>query len=81
MSAGPYIFISYARQDVEFVSQLEDDLRQRGINTWRDLEQISPGSNWQDAIDQGLARATALLYIASANSSISQWMEMELTLC
>jgi hypothetical protein len=78
MNAAPYVFISYARQDLEFATRLADDLRRRGIETWRDLEQIMPGEDWQEAIGRGLIGAAAALYIASANSGSSQWMEMEL---
>ena len=78
MNSAPYVFISYARQDLAFASRLAEDLRSNGIETWRDLEQIMPGEDWQQAIGRGLTGAAAALYIASANSGSSQWMEMEL---
>ncbi|HEY6890188.1 MAG TPA: toll/interleukin-1 receptor domain-containing protein, partial [Solirubrobacter sp.] len=78
MSTAPYVFISYARQDVEFVSRLSHDLQRLGIETWRDLEQISPGSEWQRAIDDGIRQADGMLYVASAHSVGSSWTEYEL---
>jgi hypothetical protein len=66
-NVAPYVFISYARADLAFVSRLSDDLSRHGVETWRDLEQISPGSNWQSALDRGLAEAAAMLFVSSAH--------------
>lgn len=74
----PYVFISYSRQDRRFVEQLTDALSATGIETWTDVSNIAPGQNWQNQIEQGLLDAEVLLYVASGNTSTSQWMEQEL---
>lgn len=73
-----YVFISYSRQDREFVEKLIDGLSAAGVETWADVSNIAPGQNWQTQIEQGLLGAEVLLYVSSRNTSASQWMEHEL---
>jgi hypothetical protein len=75
----PYVFISYSRQDDEFVGKLADSLQAVGVKTWTDVENIAPGANWQKEIEQGLLNASILIYVASKNSVTSKWMDFELT--
>jgi hypothetical protein len=74
----PYVFISYSRQDREFVERLTDALSAAGVETWTDVSNIAPGQNWQAQIEQGLLGAEVLLYVSSQNTSASTWMEQEL---
>jgi hypothetical protein len=74
-----YVFISYSRQDRAFVEHLTTNLRQAGVRTWTDLENISAGQDWARAIDRGLTEATALIYVASKHSAQSRWMDAEYT--
>ena len=74
----PYVFISYSRQDREFVEKLTDALSAAGVETWTDVSNIAPGQNWQAEIEQGLLGAEVLLFVSSQNTSASQWMEHEL---
>lgn len=78
MDNKPYVFISYSRQDETFVNRLASDLRNSGIQIWRDIEEISAGSNWVNAIEMGIKRASVFLYISSKNSIKSIWMGEEL---
>lgn len=74
----PYVFISYSRQDREFVEKLTDALSAAGVETWTDVSNIAPGQNWQEQIEQGLLGAEVLLYVSSSHTSTSQWMGHEL---
>jgi len=73
-----YVFISYSRQDRTFVQRLVSSLREEGVQTWTDLENISPGQEWAQEIERGLLRSSALIYVASRNSTQSEWMDVEL---
>jgi hypothetical protein len=73
------VFISYARRDHGFVERLSSDLRFNGIDTWRDVEQIRPGSSWEDELIDGLKSATTLLYVVSRNSIGSSWIRAEIS--
>lgn len=75
---SPYVFISYSRQDRDFVERLSGALKIAGVQTWTDVENISAGENWQNEIEKGLLEARVLLYVASGSASTSKWMEHEL---
>jgi TIR domain len=74
-----YAFISYSRQDRPFVEHLTAELREAGVRTWTDLDNISAGQDWAREIDRGLLEATVLIYVASKNSALSRWMNAEYT--
>jgi hypothetical protein len=74
---NPYVFISYARRDNEFVDKLAADLQKAGIRVWRDTDQIHPGQQWERAIGDALTDAVVLLYISSRQSRGSAWIERE----
>ena len=71
------VFISYSRQDREFAERLSTELQAAGIRTWTDTQNIQPGANWQQEIENGLLQADALLYVASGQASSSNWIEYE----
>jgi len=76
--SSPYVFISYSRQDRQFVERLTRELQLAGIQTWIDTQNISAGANWQQEIEKGLLEADVLLYVASSQASSSGWIELEL---
>jgi hypothetical protein len=76
--SNPYVFISYSRQDRNFVERLSAALKFAGVQTWTDVENVSAGANWQNEIEKGLLQAQVFLYVASRNTSTSKWMEQEL---
>ena len=76
--SNPYVFISYSRQDRNFVERLSAALKFAGVQTWTDVENIAAGANWQNEIEKGLLQAQVFLYVASRNTSTSKWMEQEL---
>ena len=76
--ASPYVFISYSRQDREFVERLSVALQRAGVETWVDTQNIVAGANWEQEIKKGLLQADVLLYVASAHSGSSGWIELEL---
>jgi TIR domain len=75
---NPYVFISYSRQDRQFVDRLSEELNRAGVETWTDTQNIGAGENWQAKIESGLLGAAVLIYVASAQASTSGWVQMEL---
>jgi hypothetical protein len=73
-----YVYVSYSREDGNFVDRLSKDLRAAGIEVWRDIEQISPGADWREALRKGIEGAEHYLYVASAHSIASPWVDHEL---
>ncbi len=76
---GQHIFISYSRQDGEFVSQLIDDLKKADINVWLDTQRLQVGTaDWQRAIRTAIRGAYALVLIVSPDSADSRYVQAEL---
>jgi formylglycine-generating enzyme required for sulfatase activity len=72
-----HVFISYSRKDSDFVDQLEAELNQRGINTWRDKSDIRKGSSWYKSLVDALNNAYAMICIVSPDAVISDWVRDE----
>ena len=78
MIPGGHVFISYSRRDKEFVERLGSDLRAMGFTPWLDVENITPGSNWQAAIVEAVGSAAAFIYVISREALRSAFMSTEL---
>lgn len=76
----PFVFISYSQKDKEFVDQLSEKLNNSGIDTWVDVQQIVPGSMWQDEIKRGIESAGLFLIVLSENYLSSSWTSIELAI-
>jgi TIR domain len=76
------VFLSYAREDAEFVLRLAKDLRAGGADVWMDQLDIKPGERWDRAVDDALAKCPELLVILSpaAVESINVMDEVSLAL-
>jgi hypothetical protein len=75
--AAESVFISYSRQDRDFVDRLSEDLRAEGVTPWIDVEHILPGSNWEKALVAAVEEASALIYVISQRSVKSRFMAAE----
>jgi hypothetical protein len=72
------LFVSYARQDVEFAQQLSTDLQQKGVPVWIDQLSIRSGEDWPDIIAKAIEECQAMLVILSPHSIKSTWVIREL---
>src|SRR5579863_4030619 len=59
------VFISYSRQDRDFVLRLQQTLVAAGRAVWVDLKDIPPTSEWQREIDAGIAAAETFIAVLS----------------
>jgi hypothetical protein len=77
-----HVFISYVRENEQDVERLCDELRQRGIEPWRDREQIQPGQRWRQAIRHAIEDGAFFLACFSTEYTTrdSTYMNEELTL-
>ena len=62
------VFVSYAREDQEFVFRLAEDLREHDIDLWVDQREIGLGSVWTEAIEQALEACVTMLLILSPSA-------------
>jgi tetratricopeptide (TPR) repeat protein len=67
-SAVVRVFVSYAREDLEFASRLNTDLTAAGFDTWIDQRNIVAGSHWDDSIQEALDGCTHMVIVLSPAS-------------
>lgn len=60
-----FAFLSYAREDAEFVLRLAKDLRAGGAGVWVDQLDIAPGQRWDRAVEDALAKCLQLVVVLS----------------
>lgn len=70
-------FLSYSRKQLYFAEALSLALQKTGLAVWMDLQQLEPGSDWQNQIDEGLRNCSALVLVASKQSLSSPYVESE----
>lgn len=66
-----HIFISYAREDIEFAQQLVNKLEQSGLEVWIDLKGIPPTVDWWKEIERGIEEADSVLSLISPDYATS----------
>lgn len=71
------VFISYAQRNTKLAHKLANDLRNRGYEVWIAPESISPGEDWQNAIERGLCESGLFLLIMTASAAASYWVQEE----
>ena len=63
----PYIFVSYAHEDVTEVYSDLQWLRDQGVNIWYD-EGISPGVGWREELDRAIGKSKLMVFFVSPES-------------
>ncbi len=72
--ANNTVFISYSREDTNFMRQLKARLEQQGITVWVD-ENIKGGSTWDNIIEEALSTSDSIIVVLS-KASVSSRMVM-----
>jgi TIR domain len=73
----PGVLISYSRDDLSAVQQLERALQANDIAVWRDQESIYGGQQWPKAIGEAIAAHDCLLLVWSKSAARSHFVEFE----
>ena len=71
------VFLSHSSKDKELVLSLAVDLKERGIDSWLDVNDILPGESIIDKINDGLEKSDFVLLFLSKNSVTSNWVKKE----
>jgi hypothetical protein len=66
------IFISYAREDKEFVERLHEAFKSEGRQTWIDWEGIAPSAEWFQELLRAIERADAIIIVLTPHSAASK---------
>jgi predicted nucleotide-binding protein len=78
-----YLFVSYAREDLDRVRPLVDavrkqlELRALPVSVWMDVSNLRPGEQWDTAISEALKASIGFLFFLSPRSLLSQWVRRE----
>jgi hypothetical protein len=77
-----HIFISYVHENLQQVERLCRDLREYGLEYWRDREHIMPGVPWKDAIRRKIQKGAFFVACFSREYTkrTSTYMNEELAL-
>ena len=62
------VFISYRRKDLEFVTQLHQELTNRGISAWFDQENIEVADHWRSSIAEGIRACQVFVLVLSPDA-------------
>ena len=71
MRLASQVFLAYAKEDINEVEKVYDELVELGYNPWLDTKNILPGEIWKDGVKSGIV-ASDLSLILLSNSSISK---------
>lgn len=72
-----YIFISYARENRDYVDRLAKDCERFGYTVWYDKE-IEIGDQWEKRIFEKIRNCGAFIIIMSIESDTSKWVRREM---
>lgn len=71
------VFISYARSEVTWASDLEERLTEAGLSPWRDQKQMRTGEQFLQIIRNEIENSGAFIAIISERSASSPWVLKE----
>jgi|GEM_PF-1506572 len=75
-----YVFISHSSRDMDISLKVCEALEQRGVTCWIAPRDVTPGSEWAEAISNAIMDAKVMLLIYSAHSAMSSQVTKELGL-
>ena len=73
------IFISYSRQNSEFVEKLVDFFHDASIKVWLDKEKMVAGDPWDASVEKGILEADEVILVLSKDSLNSDIVKAEYT--
>ena len=74
-------FISYSRENYDFVKRLREALDKNGIHHWIDQKDLRPGTpSWEQAIRDAIKIADAFIYVGSEDARKSPYVRDEIAL-
>jgi hypothetical protein len=71
-----YVFISYSRDDGDYVDRLVDCLNAGGVRVWYD-RLASNGVPWRETIAERVEQAAAVVLVELASAQTSRWVNEE----
>lgn len=72
------IYVIYSTQDRKVVSDIVNNLKERGYNPWVDYNDLLPGQILSESIKSAILSSAVAIYIISNNSKNTPYVEKEL---
>lgn len=73
------VFISYVQSDsLEYVDKLEQALKQKNVEVWRDKSDMIIGQSMTQVIENGLVKSKLAIVVLSPNYLCKYWTNFEL---
>jgi len=79
MQSSYDVFISYAREDQEFMRYLKDLFIEAGLSVWTDDSMTYGNPSWQQDVERAITSSTCMVVIMSPDAKSSKWVEIEFT--
>ena len=76
MSASADVFLSYSRVDAEAVRKVQDRLKDAGLATFLDRDQLPAGQPWLPALEHAIARCGAVAVLIGP-AGLGTWQKRE----
>jgi TIR domain len=73
-----HIFISYSKEDIDFVRYLRALLENEGFAVWMDETQLTPSARWWKDIEKNIDSCSAFVVVMSPEAYESDWVEREI---
>jgi hypothetical protein len=73
------VFVSYSRDDLNFVQGFVQTLMSNGVDVWWDMSSLQGGDDWTDAIPQAIENCDICVVVLSPQSIQSDWVQKEYT--
>jgi hypothetical protein len=68
------VFLSYSRADAPAVRQIQAYLKQSGLATFLDRDQLPAGQPWLSALEQAIARCAAVAVLVGP-AGLGTWQQ------
>jgi hypothetical protein len=71
------VFLAHSSKDKPLIRQIYQELKQRGMHPWLDEEEIAPGTQFQDEIQQAIGQIKVAA-ICIGQTGLGRWQKLEL---
>lgn len=71
------VFVSYSREDVDFVQELYNDITARGMTCFKDDRSIRTGARWAEEILSAVELCRIFLLVVTSRTLSSDWCKIE----
>lgn len=71
------VFVSHSRQNGSTALKLCDRLHERGIDTWLDLRELDPGTDWNAQVAKAIGEADGFAFVIGPDSTPDQFQRFE----